>query len=96
MRLNCQAKNQIVIPREARNALGLKAGAKLLIVVRHNTVVLLRKPKVIQRGSRAWRRGFIRPITWSRKERAGQERGKLLKTKGGYGKKQSEEKRGWE
>ncbi len=46
MRLNCQAKNQIVIPREARNALGLKAAAKLLIVVRHNTVVLLRKPKM--------------------------------------------------
>jgi AbrB family looped-hinge helix DNA binding protein len=28
------AKNQIVIPREAREALGIQAGDKLLIVVR--------------------------------------------------------------
>ena len=38
-------KNQIVIGREIREALGVKAGDRLLIVPRGNTVILLRKPK---------------------------------------------------
>ena len=38
-------KNQIVIPREAREALNLKAGDKLLVVVRSDTVIVLQKPK---------------------------------------------------
>jgi AbrB family looped-hinge helix DNA binding protein len=39
------AKNQIVIPREIRHALGVKAGDRLLVVPRGDTVILLRKPK---------------------------------------------------
>ena len=39
------AKNQIVVPREARDALGAKPGDKLLITVRGDTVIILRKPK---------------------------------------------------
>lgn len=39
------AKNQIVIPREAREALGVKAGDKLLVVVRGDKVIVLEKPK---------------------------------------------------
>jgi AbrB family looped-hinge helix DNA binding protein len=39
------AKNQIVIAREVRDALGVKAGDRLLVVPRGNTVILLRKPK---------------------------------------------------
>lgn len=39
------SKNQIAIAREARQALGVKAGDRLLIVPRGNTVILLRKPK---------------------------------------------------
>jgi AbrB family looped-hinge helix DNA binding protein len=39
------SKNQIVIPREARNAFGLKAGDRLLLVVRGDTVILLPNPK---------------------------------------------------
>jgi len=39
------SKNQIVIPSEARSALDVKAGDKLLVVVRGDTVILLRKPK---------------------------------------------------
>jgi AbrB family looped-hinge helix DNA binding protein len=39
------AKNQIVIPREARAALRLKPGDKLLVVVRGERVLLLKKPK---------------------------------------------------
>ncbi len=39
------SKNQIVIPKEARDALGLKAGDKLLIVVRGARVIVLQKPE---------------------------------------------------
>jgi AbrB family looped-hinge helix DNA binding protein len=39
------AKNQIVIPREAREALGVKSGDKLLVVVRGDRVIVLQKPK---------------------------------------------------
>jgi AbrB family looped-hinge helix DNA binding protein len=39
------ARNQIVIPREAREALGLKPGNKVLLVVRGRTILMLRKPK---------------------------------------------------
>lgn len=39
------AKNQIVIPREAREALGVKAGDKLLVVVRGDKVIVLEKPR---------------------------------------------------
>ncbi|HXA51714.1 MAG TPA: AbrB/MazE/SpoVT family DNA-binding domain-containing protein [Candidatus Acidoferrum sp.] len=37
-------KNQIVIPREAREALQLKPGDKLAVVVRGNRVIVLQKP----------------------------------------------------
>ena len=39
------SKNQIAIGREVREALGVKAGDRLLVVPRGNTVILLRKPK---------------------------------------------------
>ena len=39
------AKNQIVIPREARQALRVKAGDTLLVVVRGDRVIVLQKPK---------------------------------------------------
>ncbi len=39
------SKNQIVIPRAAREALGVKAGDKLLVVVRGDKVIVLQKPK---------------------------------------------------
>lgn len=38
------AKNQIVIPKEARRALGIKAGDKLLVITRGSEVILLQKP----------------------------------------------------
>jgi AbrB family looped-hinge helix DNA binding protein len=37
-------KNQIVIPKEAREALGVKAGDRLLLVVRAGGVIVLQKP----------------------------------------------------
>ena len=39
------SKNQIVIPLEARKALGLKPGDKLIIVPRGETIIVMRKPK---------------------------------------------------
>lgn len=39
------SKNQIVIPRGARVPLGLKAADKLLVVVRGDMIILMRKPK---------------------------------------------------
>lgn len=39
------SKNQIVIPREIRDALGVRAGDKILAVPRRDMVILLRRPK---------------------------------------------------
>jgi AbrB family looped-hinge helix DNA binding protein len=39
------SKNQIVIPRAAREALQVKPGDKLLVVVRGESVIVLQKPK---------------------------------------------------
>ena len=39
------SKHQIVIPREAREALDLKAGDKVLVIVRGNKVLVLQKPQ---------------------------------------------------
>ena len=39
------AKNQIVIPREAREALGAKPGDKLVVIARGDRVIVLRKPE---------------------------------------------------
>jgi AbrB family looped-hinge helix DNA binding protein len=39
------AKNQIVIPREAREALRVKAGDKLVVVVRGDKVIVLENPR---------------------------------------------------
>jgi AbrB family looped-hinge helix DNA binding protein len=51
------SKNQIVIPREAREALGLKAGDQLLVVVRGDKVIALQKPKSHQLAIRGLARG---------------------------------------
>ncbi len=39
------SKNQIVVPREAREALRIKPGTKLEVVVHGDTLVLLRVPR---------------------------------------------------
>ncbi len=59
------AKNQIVIPREAREALGVQAGDKLLVVVRGDKVIVLQKPDshhAAIRGlsPRAYPKGYVR------------------------------------
>ncbi len=61
-------KNQIVIPKEAREALGVKAGDKLLVIVRKGQVIVLQKPKSYQAAIRGLARG-IYPKGYLRKER---------------------------
>ena len=39
------SKNQIVVPREAREALQATPGSRLLVVVRNGSVILVPKPK---------------------------------------------------
>ena len=61
-------KNQILIPREARNALRAKAGDKLLVVVRGDTVILLRRPKPYSKVIAGMGRGLY-PADYLRGER---------------------------
>jgi len=64
MEVKLSSKNQIVIPREAREALGARAGSHLLVVVRNGSVTLLPKPQdyaTALRGlSKPFPRGFLR------------------------------------
>jgi len=55
------SKNQIVIPREARDALGVKAGHKILIVVRGDTAILLRKPGKYSKSISGIGKGLYQP-----------------------------------
>lgn len=55
------SKNQIVIPREARDVLQLKAGDKLLVVVRGEIVLLLRKPKKYSEAIKGIGKGLYPP-----------------------------------
>lgn len=52
------AKNQIVVPREAREALGLKPGDKILVVVRGEKVLVLQRPKSHRVAMRGLARGI--------------------------------------
>jgi AbrB family looped-hinge helix DNA binding protein len=40
-----RSKNQIVIPKEARQAMGVKGGDELLVVVKHDLTLVMPKPK---------------------------------------------------
>ena len=62
------SKNQIVVPKEARQALGLKSGDRLLIVVRGETAVLLRRPDDYQKAIRGIGKG-IYPDDYLERER---------------------------
>ena len=62
------AKNQIVIPRDAREALGLKAGDQLLVVVRGDKVIVLQKPKNHHSAIRGLKSGQY-PSGYLKKER---------------------------
>jgi len=61
-------KNQIVIPRAAREALHLKPGDKLLVVVRGDKVIVLHKPKAHHSAIRGLK-GRSYPEKYLEKER---------------------------
>jgi AbrB family looped-hinge helix DNA binding protein len=54
-------KHQIVVPREAREALGLKPGDKLLVVTLGSQVIVLRKPKRYTTATRGVAKGLYPP-----------------------------------
>jgi AbrB family looped-hinge helix DNA binding protein len=62
------SKNQIVVPREARDALRLKPGAKLQVVVRGDTVIMFRRPKSVARALAGAGRGLY-PAAYLDEER---------------------------
>jgi AbrB family looped-hinge helix DNA binding protein len=68
MEVTLSAKNQSTIPREAREALGLKPGDKVLVVVRSRRVIVLKKPKCYHAAIRGLARG-VYPKTYLQKER---------------------------
>lgn len=68
MEVTLSTKNQIVIPREARKALGLKPGDKILVVVCGEKVLVLRKPKSYHAAIRGLARGAYSK-TYLQKER---------------------------
>jgi AbrB family looped-hinge helix DNA binding protein len=52
------SKNQIVIPRKARKALGLKAGDELLVEVKSDKIIILEKPKSYRKAISGIGRGL--------------------------------------
>jgi AbrB family looped-hinge helix DNA binding protein len=68
MEATLSAKNQIIVPRGAREALGLKPGDKVLVIVRSRRLLLLKKPKSYHAAIRGLaRRDYSR--TYLQKER---------------------------
>jgi AbrB family looped-hinge helix DNA binding protein len=61
-------KNQIIIPREAREALRLKPGDKVIFLVRSGGILLLRKPQSYHAAIRVLARGAY-PKTYHQRER---------------------------
>jgi AbrB family looped-hinge helix DNA binding protein len=62
------SKNQIVIPRKAREALRLKPGDKILVVVLGERVIVLERPKSYRAAIRGLARG-VYPRGYLQKER---------------------------
>lgn len=49
------SKNQIVIPKDAREALGLKPGDKLLVVSQGDRLIIMQKPRSYRAAIRGLR-----------------------------------------
>lgn len=62
------SKNQIVIPREAREALDLKPGDKLIVTAVEGKIIIMEKPKSYRAAIRGLGRGLY-PKDYLRKER---------------------------
>jgi len=55
------SKNQIVIPKEAREALGVKPGDKVLLVTHRGLVTLMKRPAKYHVAIRGLARGIYGP-----------------------------------
>jgi AbrB family looped-hinge helix DNA binding protein len=62
------SKNQIVIPKEAREAMGVKAGDKLLVTVQSGKMVIIERPAKYSDAIRGMMRGVYGP-DYIKKER---------------------------
>jgi AbrB family looped-hinge helix DNA binding protein len=62
------SKNQIVIPKEARQAMGVKGGDELLVVVKNNLTIVMPKPKRYARMLRGLAKGTY-PTGYLKRER---------------------------
>ena len=63
------SKNQIVIPRLAREALKLKAGDRVMIVIRGERVLMLQRPESHRKALRGLGKGLF-PSGYLAKERS--------------------------
>lgn len=63
------SKNQIVIPKEAREALNVKPGDKLIFTVFENKMIIMEKPKSWSTAIRGIAKGMY-PPDYLEKERA--------------------------
>lgn len=64
------SKNQIVIPKEAREAMGVKGGDELLVVVKDGLTIVMPKPKRYARALRGLAKGLYPPDHLKRERRA--------------------------
>lgn len=65
------SKNQVVVPRETREALGVKAGDEVIFVEKRGIVYLLPKPKSFVDALKGTATGKLRyPKNYLKKERA--------------------------
>ena len=62
------SKNQVVIPREARHALKVKAGDDLVVVVRGEHIIMMKRPKSYAAALRGLGKGLY-PLDYLEKER---------------------------
>ncbi len=62
------SKNQIVIPKEARQAMGVKGGDELLVVVKNDLILIMPKPKRYAKALQGMAKG-IYPTEYLKRER---------------------------
>lgn len=67
--LKLSSKNQIVLPKEAREAMKVKGGDEILVVVKGQTTLLLPKPKKYTDALAGKGKGLY-PKKYLQKERA--------------------------
>lgn len=64
------SKNQIVLPKEAREAMGVRGGDELLVVVKDGLTIVMPKPKHYARALRGLAKGSYPPDYLKRERRS--------------------------